>query len=182
MTSEEIKRFTNMEDVLLRYGIRTRHNMCSCPFHGSDKHPSMQIFKDGFKCHTCGISGDIFTFVQMYEQCDFKTAFKILGGTYRKMDKTERKIVKSSFQREKEERDRKEKAAADFKYHLARAISGCRKAIEVCEPMSDFWAFAQQNLPWLEFIWEEKYINEGEVDDLNVYRKCRSIEQFLGVG
>ena len=182
MNTEEIKRTTSMEDVLNRYGIKIRNKQCSCPFHGADKHPSMQVFSDGFKCHSCGVHGDIFSFVQMYEKCDFKTAFRILGGTYKQMKPLERKVVKTQYQREKEERDRKEKAEADFKYHLARTLSALRIVLQMYEPMSDMWAYAQHQLPWLEYVWEEKYINEGEVDELDVYRKCRSVEQHLGVG
>lgn len=182
MTVDEIKRTTTMQDVLNRYGIKVRNKLCSCPFHGADKHPSMQIFKDGYKCHTCGAYGDLFTFIQEYEGCDFKTAFKILGGTYEHMDPAERKIVKSKFQREREERERKEKAEAEFKYHLARTLSGLRKVIEICEPMSDFWTYAQHQLPWFEYVWEEKYIHEGEVNELDVYRKCRSVERYIGIG
>ena len=182
MTVDEIKQTTSMTDVLGRYGIKSRNRMCSCPFHGKDSHPSMQIFKDGFKCHTCGIHGDIFSFVQEYEHCDFKTAFRILGGSYKQMNQTERRIVKSQFQRQKEERERKEKAEADFKYHLARTLSALRAVLRIYEPMSDMWAYAQHQLPYIEYIWEEKYINEGEVDELDVYRKCRSVEQHIGVG
>lgn len=182
MTVDEIKRTTSMLDVLARYGIRVRNKMCSCPFHGEDRHPSMQIFKDGYKCHTCGAYGDIFTFVQEYEGVDFKTAFKILGGSYKRMDPLERKVTKSKFQREKEERERKERSDAEFKYHLARSLSGLRTVLEICEPMSDFGVYAQHQLPWLEYIWEEKYIREGEVNELDVYRKCRAIEQYIGIG
>ena len=182
MNTEEIKQTTSMENVLNQYGIKVRNKQCSCPFHGADKHPSMQVFSDGFKCHACGVHGDIFGFVQMYEHCDFKTAFRILGGTYKQMKPLERKVVKTQYQREKEERDRKEKAEADFKYHLARTLSALRIVLQMYEPMSDMWAYAQHQLPWLEYVWEEKYINEGEVDELDVYRKCRAIEQYIGIG
>ena len=65
---------------------------------------------------------------------------------------------------------------------LARTISGLRIVIDMYEPMSDMWAYAQHHLPWLEYVWEEKFINEGEVDELNVYRKCRAVEQYIGIG
>jgi len=182
MTVEEIKQQTSMKDVLTRYGITFRGNMCSCVFHGEDRHPSMQIFKDGFKCHTCGKYGDIFTFVQEYERCDFKTAFRILGGTYKRMKPLEHKKAVSQFQRQKEERERKEKAEKEFRFHLARTLTGLRLVLKIYEPMSDMWAYAQHHLPWLEYVWEEKYLNEGEVDELDVFRKCRSIEQYIGIG
>ena len=182
MTVDEIKRTTTMFDVLKRYGIPNKHRMCRCPFHGRDQHPSMQIFTDGFKCHACGVHGDIFSFVQMYEHCDFKTAFKVLGGTYKQMRPLERKIVNARIQRQKEERERKEKAEAEFELHLSRTLSALRIVLRVYEPMSDMWAYAQHQLPYVEHVWEEKYINEGEVDELDVYRKCRAIEQRIGVG
>ena len=182
MTSEEIKRTTSMEEVLTRYGIRTSRKMCSCPFHGADKHSSMQVFKDGYKCHTCGEYGDIFSFVMKMEGCSFKEAFKILGGEYEHMDPHKRKAVKTKFQREKEERERTEKAAADFKRMLATTITICRRVIDICDPMGEMWTDAQNNLPYLLYVWEEKYINEGEVNELDVYRKCRAIKQRFGIG
>ena len=86
MTAEEIKKTYSMTDILSRYGISVRHGMCGCPFHGIDRHPSMQVFKDGFKCHTCNEHGDIFDFVMLKERCSFKDAFISLGGTYEHKD------------------------------------------------------------------------------------------------
>ena len=181
MTRDEIKSTTSMKDVLLMYGIKTVGNSCSCPFHG-DKHPSMKIYPDGYKCFACGEYGDIFSFVMKYKGCDFKEAFKILGGEYKHMDPRERKVTKSKYQRKKEERERAEKAEKDFKEMLSSTITVCRKAIEVCEPMGDMWTDAQNYLPFLMCAWEEKYIDEGEVNRLDVYRKCRAIKQRFGVG
>ena len=182
MTVDEIKQTTSMTDVLGRYGIKSRNRMCSCPFHGKDSHPSMQIFKDGFKCHTCGIHGDIFTFVQEYERCDFKTAFQILGGTYEYESQSDRKRKISQFQREREERERSDKAKADFKFHLARVISGLRTVTKVYEPFSDMWCYAVNNLTYFLEAWEEIYIEgEGGID-LYVFRKCRAAEQYIGIG
>lgn len=182
MTKDEIKATTTMEEVLSRYGVHVARKMCSCPLHGLDRHPSMQVFKDGFKCHTCGAYGDIFDFVMRMENCSFKEAFKILGGEYDHDSGVERKKRLSKFAREKEERERSEKAAGDFKQMLSFTITVCRRVIDVCEPMNDMWADAQQYLPVLLHIWEEKYINESEVDELNVFRKCRAINKRFGVG
>lgn len=181
MTKEEIKRTITMNDVLKRYGIRVRNKNCICPFH-DDTNPSMQIFPDGYKCHSCGEYGDIFTFVMRMENCSFKEAFLILGGEYVHDTGIDRKKRVSQFARAKEERERTEKAAGDFKRMLAYTITVCRRVIEVCEPMGDMWSDAQQYLPDLLYIWEEKFTNEGEVDELNVYRKCRAINKRFGVG
>ena len=84
MTLEEIKENVTMRDVMDKYKIKvSRSNMCCCPIH-KEKHPSMKIYKDSFNCFSCGAHGDIFSFVQEMEKCDFKTAFMFLGGTYDK--------------------------------------------------------------------------------------------------
>lgn len=84
MTSDQIKSTYTMRDVVERYGIKVkRDGMCCCPFHG-EKHPSMKVYKDSYNCFACGANGDIFTFVQNMDNCDFKTAFYQLGGTYSK--------------------------------------------------------------------------------------------------
>lgn len=176
MTKEEIKQRVTMTDVLHRYGIKIRNTNCICPFH-DDETPSMQIHPDGFKCHACGESGDIFTFVMKKEDCSFKEAFLLLGGSYEHDSGTVRKKRVSKFAREKEERERTQKAASDFKQMLARTITVCRRVIEVCEPMGDMWSDAQHYLPKLLYIWEEKFINGNEVDELNVYRECRAINK-----
>lgn len=182
MTKEEIKDLTSMPEVLSRYGIRVSRGMCSCPFHGTDRHPSMQVFKDGFKCHTCGEYGDIFGFVMKYEGVDFKEAFKILGGTYKVLPKKERIRQKSAYERAKEERVRAEESEKKFKRQLGRTLSGLRIAVKICEPMGDLWSYAQQNLPYIEYVWEEKYVKGSEVNELDVYRKCREIDKRLGIG
>jgi len=51
-----------------------------CPFH-NEKTPSMQIStqKQIWHCFGCGEGGDIFSFVQKYENVDFKEAIKLLA-------------------------------------------------------------------------------------------------------
>ena len=33
--------------------------MAHCPFHGTDQHPSMKLYPNGFKCFTCNEHGDV---------------------------------------------------------------------------------------------------------------------------
>lgn len=51
-----------------------------CPFH-SEKTPSFSVNpkKQVFYCHGCHAGGDVVTFVEKFEQIDFKTAAKKLG-------------------------------------------------------------------------------------------------------
>lgn len=66
------------------YGFRLRGSngwqMVNCPFH-DDTRPSMGINRahGGFKCHACGVSGDMIGFYMQYHQADFKTACNALN-------------------------------------------------------------------------------------------------------
>ena len=82
MTVEELKRAYSMQCIVERYGLRVnKKGFVSCPFH-KEKTASMKIYKDSYYCFGCGANGDIFSFVEAMENCDFKTAFYSLGGTY----------------------------------------------------------------------------------------------------
>lgn len=54
--------------------------MVKCPFH-DDAHASMGINRShgGFKCHACGVSGDLIGFYMQYHQADFKSACNALN-------------------------------------------------------------------------------------------------------
>lgn len=84
MTVDEIKQSHSMRSVVESYGYRpNRAGFIVCPFH-NERTPSCKIYKDRFYCFGCGAHGDIFTFVEMVDRCDFKTAFKTLGGSFQK--------------------------------------------------------------------------------------------------
>lgn len=53
--------------------------MVKCPFH-DDAHASMGINRThgGFKCHACGVSGDMIGFYMKYHSVNFKDACKAL--------------------------------------------------------------------------------------------------------
>lgn len=187
MTSEELKQTTSMRDVLDRYGVKVgRNGMCCCPIHG-ERHASMKVYPDGFKCFACGAGGDIFDFVEAMENVDFKTAFGILGGTYDKnINKATRTTRNVKFGRQKAERQRQEKADKEFRKLLEDAIFDLRYMIANNEPymqgeeviFPDDWCFGQGRLPYLEYIFEEIYINENEgVKKANVIRMCQRIRR-----
>jgi AAA domain/CHC2 zinc finger len=53
-----------LADELARLGVRFAGKNCSCPYH-DDAHPSAGVYRDSdgvwrFKCHGCGVSGDVF--------------------------------------------------------------------------------------------------------------------------
>lgn len=177
MTSEEIKQTVSMKDVLTRYGVSFKGNMCCCPIHG-ERHPSFQIFQDGYKCHACQSHGDIFKFVQEMEHCDFPTAFKLLGGSYKRYETAlSRANTYAYYDRKKKLREKAAENEKRFRSALMGAIDMCRFIIECQEPFSDEWCDAQNNLPYLWYVYECKYLEGEEVEEANVFRRCKEIRQ-----
>ena len=141
MTTDEIKQSVSMREVVERYGYHpNRAGFISCPFHKGDRTASMKIYKDSFYCFGCGASGDIFAFVQKYDNCDFKTAFYSLGGEYGKRDfKADMSLYRLQKAKERAERE-KAKLAQERQLRIF-FINTMQKALKVVEPMSDAWCY-----------------------------------------
>ena len=178
MTVEEIREQVNMFDLARDYGLKVdRHGMCSCPFHGTDKHPSMKIYKDGYKCFACGSAGDVFKFVQNIENCDFKAAFLKLGGTYqREQNKDAERLRRSQMDALKAERARKQEAEAEFRRELVKAVTLCQCIIEAYEPFSDEWCLAKNHIEHLQDSLE-RYLDGKEVNKVDISRECKGLRQ-----
>lgn len=179
MNVDEIKQRYTMRDVLEICGIKYngRGNI-SCIKNHKDKNPSMQIFSDGFKCHSCGFYGDIFAFYQEYNHCDFKTAYLSLGGTYEHEESefAERMRI-AKIEKQKADREKQRKFESDFKSELLALWKFYKDKTKELEPFSDKWCLAQNELPYIIGVWEEKFINERAVSEIDVLRRCRKVKQ-----
>lgn len=181
MTTEEIKEQTNMPELMSRYGISVRRGLCKCPFH-DDRSPSMQVFRDGCHCYTCVKSWDVFSFVQDMENVDFKTAYKLLGGTYKEHKTKASKILRDRhFKAQKEANERSVRNRQKVMKELSFCIEVLNETIKIYEPFSDVWCEAQNELPKVFFYWQE--LLEGrEIDQIDANRKCESIRsRFLAI-
>lgn len=141
MTTDDIKQSVSMREVVERYGYHpNRAGFISCPFHSGDRTPSMKIYSKDFHCHACGANGDIFTFVQKMDNCDFKTAFYSLGGEYGKRDfKADMSLYRLQKSKERAERE-KAKLVQERQLRIF-FINTLHKALKVVEPMSDAWCY-----------------------------------------
>lgn len=154
MTKEEIKECTTMQDVLARYGLHpNRAGFIRCPFHTGDRQASLKIYKKDFNCFGCGVNGDIFTFVQLMEQVNFKEAFRILGGTYEKPTfSSNLAIYRSQKKREMQEKQKKrEQKEKDLNNLL---IDVYREWMQKSEPLSDVWCSCYNALQYQLYIHE----------------------------
>ena len=89
ISQDEIKNLrlkANIIDVIGSY-IPLEHKgknyFCVCPFH-DDHSPSMSVSaeKQIYKCFSCGAAGNVFTFIQNYENVSFLEAVNIIAKKY----------------------------------------------------------------------------------------------------
>lgn len=161
MTVDEIKNQYTMRDIVERYGFHPdRAGFISCPFHSGDHTPSMKIYKNDFHCHACGANGDIFTFVQKMDNCDFKTAFYSLGGTYRKPSFSSNLAIYRA-QNEKKKREKRQmriKKKAELNNMLLTIYADWMKRLE---PYSDAWCDCVNAYTYCLYV-DEELQNEME--------------------
>lgn len=63
---------------------RGKNYLAVCPFH-ADTNPSLSISpeKKLFKCFSCGVSGNVYKFIQNYKQLSFIDSLKLLADRYK---------------------------------------------------------------------------------------------------
>lgn len=158
MTTEEIKQSVSMRELVERYGIHIdRKGFCCCPFH-KEKTGSMKIYKDSYNCFGCGANGDIFSFVMGMENCDFKTAYKALGGSYRQQSDHQRNLYHYHLQKRKEDEIKRLQRAEQEKREIIEEIR-MQKIFKMCFPVfSDDWCEAVNRLEYL--FYKLEYLTE----------------------
>ena len=98
----------------------------------------MKIYKDSYYCFGCGATGDIFTFVQNMDNCDFKTAFTILGGTYQEPDFSSRMAIYHHQKHMEMKRKEEQKKKIELQECLSD-IDFYRTILDRVKPLSDGW-------------------------------------------
>ena len=154
-TVSEIKQQYSMGEVVERYGFRpNKAGFIPCPFH-KEKTASMRIYKDSYNCFGCGANGDIFTFIQRKDNCDFKTAFYSLGGIYQKPT-TSSKLAVYKAKKAKETKLKKEESLRARIRYNNMLIGIYVSAMKRLDPLSDAWC-----------------------DCMNEYTKCLGRDEYL---
>jgi hypothetical protein len=173
---EEMKDRVSMTDLLEMYGIypaRGRNNY-RCFVH-DDHRPSAGLTKSGdkFHCFACGYTGNIFDVVQHFEQCDLKTAMKIIDekfnlGLLRELSHRE----KLELARQRKERERKKAEELEwqrFEEQTLRNIiwwtrfyEGCESAFAIkkgqyrgewSNEYGEVYFYVLKQLRWLEWLY-----------------------------
>ena len=150
MTVDEIKQSISMREVVERYGYHpNRAGFISCPFHNGDRTPSMKIYKRDYHCHACGANGDVFSFVMGMEHCDFKTAFKMLGGSYKAKSDHQRNLYRYHLEKRKQNELKRLQKKEKEKKQVKAEIKKYREISQKSEVFSDEWTNAMNKLEYL---------------------------------
>lgn len=158
MTTDEIKQSVSMREVVERYGIHIdRKGFCCCPFH-KEKTASMKVYKDSVYCFGCGRSADIFSFVMGMEHCDFKTAYKALGGSYRQQSDHQRNLYHYHLQKRKEDEIKRLQKAEQEKKEVIEEIRMQKLFKKLSPVFSDDWCEAVNRLEYL--FYKLEYLTE----------------------
>ena len=158
MTTDEIKQSVSMREVVERYGIHIdRKGFCCCPFH-KEKTASMKVYKDSVYCFGCGRSADIFSFVMGMENCDFKTAYKALGGSYRQQSDHQRNLYHYHLQKRKEDEIKRLQRIEQEKKEVTEEIRMQKLFKKLSPVFSDDWCEAVNRLEYL--FYKLEYLTE----------------------
>ena len=147
----------SVPDVLSRYGIPIKWKRCKGWCHGG-KDLNMKVFRNGCHCFVCGKSYDIFDITMHFNNCDFWTAFELLGGTEKPSFSAVRKAKLAL--KEREQRNIKERAEKAELKRIRMYITAYRDIISTSEPFSDLWCECQNQLQLelyhLEYMTDEE--------------------------
>ncbi len=161
---DDIKRDHPMPEVVRQYGIEiNRSGFCRCPFH-NERTASMKIYAQSFYCFGCGAGGDVIDFVRLYERCDFKTAFRMLGGEF---DSHTKKHALSAYKRDADKRTREKRTArkAEALDDSRAMLAAYRNALDLIPADSPLRAalLAQyENERLNNELLEEEYFKRGD--------------------
>ena len=165
MTVDDLKEQYSMRDIVERYGLHVdRGGFIHCPFHQGDRTASLKVYKDSFYCFGCSEHGDIFKFIMLMDNCDFKTAFKSLGGESGRI--SDAAVIR--MKRRKREAERYKQRLSDALKRLKLACMELRYWTDQegqIESYSDVWCDIQNLLPKVRYFADEALINYLNVID-----------------
>jgi hypothetical protein len=137
---DEIKRRAEADfaNLAIEHGAKRRWKSYVCPFH-DDKNPSASIHKGRFNCFVCGLSLDVFAFIERTQRTDFKSALSYLADKYgvglnnRPLSRAE----KQEYARAAQQADELAQAVADWAAGLLREIQSQHR--ELMDAVIWFW-------------------------------------------
>lgn len=151
MTKDEVKAMNTVPEVLARYGIQVKRGRCKAICHDG-KHYTAKVSDELYYCFKCSRSMDVFDLVMYMDNCDFKTAFELLGGTDKPSFRTVRKA--KTVKRAREAKINKQLETKRKIKEICMYIDVYRNIIAEEKPFSDLWCYCQNKLQYQLYLHE----------------------------
>lgn len=157
MTKEEIKVACTVPEILGRQGVQVRNGRCRAVCH-EGTHYTAKVSRELYHCFKCGHSMDVFDLTMHFNNCDFKAAIELLGGSERPSFRTA--FIAEKAVREKKEREYRKQEYLKKRKEILLVMRACRNIIKENEPFTDIWCYAANKLTYQEYLYdylEEEY-------------------------
>lgn len=151
MTKEEVKAINTVPEILMRYGVEVKRGRCKSICHDG-KHYTAKVSEELYFCFKCSKSMDVFDIVMHMDNCDFRTAFELLGGTDKPSFRTVRKV--KSAKRDRQAKVNKQLEVKKKIKEIGMYIDAYRNIIAEEKPFSDLWCYCQNKLQYQLYLHE----------------------------
>lgn len=161
---EEIRQKVKISELVERLtGAKLNKGKMLCPFH-SEKTPSFFVHdaKGVFYCQGCGAGGDIFKFVQLYNEVGFKDSVSFIDNEFGLgLTSTSPRFgqyIQAETRAYKMEKERRLEVKKQIAYNdIAQDYRICVIALVpgILEPFSDLWCYYINQKTYLDYLIEE---------------------------
>lgn len=180
ITIEAVKAHNPLREAIEAAGVHLERDKGLCPFH-PDKHPSLSIKGERWKCWSCGEGGDVLNFTAKYYGLDFKGALKLLADRAGiKPARTQaEKVAAEGARRERERKAGLVKAFRQWERKTANTIAeGLRRYRRLKATRNDFTeaelislAELQGDIDYLEYIYEEVFCKKDDAAKYELFKE-----------
>lgn len=146
---ETIKATTSVPEVLTRYGVQIKRGRCKAICHNGDN-LTAKVSHGLYYCFKCNLAMDIFDITMHFNNCDFWTAFELLGGTKKPSFGAARK-AKLARRRMQDTVAKQRKIEHELK-QIRMYIDAYRNIIAEEEPLSELWCYCQNKLQYQLYL------------------------------
>ena len=153
--TDTIKEANNCQEIAERYlgqpSSKTSSTIIwACPFHAERTPGGFHVYKDGYKCFSCGANGDVIGFVMEMERCDFCQAITLLGGGQPVSPERQVQIAREAAERTASE--------------LEEKIRQAQKALEDLRKAQTWERYHDEMDDMARQMWNARGITDGFID------------------
>lgn len=173
---EAVKAHNPLRAEIEAAGVHLERDKGLCPFH-TDKHPSLSIKGERWKCWSCGEGGDVIDFTAKYYGLDTKGALRLLADRAGIMRQTSTEAKAAQM-----ERERKQELLRAFREweqttvnEIAEVLRAYRHMMATRKTFTERelieLARVQGHIDYLEYIYEDILCRSNDEPKFRLYQE-----------